>query len=669
MKKNLFLIAVLSVFIYASFFASCGGGGGGGGGASIPSDEYSTHNPSGWGGDGGTASGGSSGTSTGGNTSVVISGTTPLTVSSYTFNGTQYTDVEELIRAIKSSGRTGTFYVPFVVNGETRQARVTMSGNQCTFEHEYRATATVNGTTVTIPFYKNDGITLSQIAAAMPAETVGTGASAVTFEVQKINIGGVEYPTNGTIPASAISGNGDVTISSTSPVYNKWGISQNKTIQFSSSLNNGDAIAISTTEPISGIQLPGGGKVVKLDLSNMAKENPSVFDGNFISPISLVSELIVPNGVQTIASNTFNSAAARLKSVTLPDSVTIIETKAFLGNTTLESVNLPEGLTTLDTMAFDGCSALRSITIPSTLETIGEQTFRGCTSLQTLTIQNGVKHIEGVAFSNCTALTSVVIPDSVETIDAAAFHCCQGLENVTLPINSAFTELATNIFYGCSSLSSISIPSSVTTINENAFFDCVKLNGISIPSSVSTIGQSAFENCFKDSSLQNGVTVNFYSNPTLGVDAFKNCTYLKNICGRTDSFTMDASGNKFAGCTNLSYLNLTSCTNISVYASMFASTTQNVTIDLALNNINLSFNDDATFSGTQPLFVIGNANYFNNLTVSNVDISTCTWGGKGIYVKMNVGADAGYYQFNASGANGFAKVAEISSQWPTGVIP
>ena len=102
---------------------------------------------------------------------------------------------------------------------------------------------------------------------------------------------------------------------------------------------------------------------------------------------------------------------------------------------------------------------------------------------------------------------------------------------------------------------------------------------------------------------------------------------------------------------------------------MFASTTQNVTIDLALNNINLSFNDDATFSGTQPLFVIGNANYFNNLTVSNVDISTCTWGGKGIYVKMNVGADAGYYQFNASGANGFAKVAEISSQWPTGVIP
>ena len=684
--KKYFLFALIYLFILA-LITSCGGGGGGGGGGAVALQEKSSLHNGGDAGGWGSSGGGGNSVSNGGSNNeveVIITGGTPLSVEHYEYNGVTYNTAKELVNVLSASTLPDSFEVDFYVENETepRKARVSANGTagngqDIFIEHQYMATCSLPdidgmpGAPITIPFYKRDGISLADIANAIGNETVGSGTESVLFELQKLKIGTTEYDKNGNLPVNAA---GDVELDGNSikGVYEKWGISSDKTIQFSSSLENGDAIAINTNEQITKIQLPGGGKVIKLDLRNMAISS-TTFDSNLITPMSFVSELVLPNGIDTIAGYTFGGAT-RLTSVTLPDTVTTIEERAFQNCSTLESVNLPNGLTTLDTMAFYGCSSLRSITIPSSLETIGDEAFEGCSALASLTIQNGVKNIGNIAFSDCSSLENVVIPDSVETIGNAAFLRCTELQNVTLPTNSAFTQLSTNLFYGCSNLETVNIPTSVATIKQGTFRDCAKLrnvngdNRILLPSSI-TIEQYAFENACSDPSLApNGVSLWFNGSPTLGIDAFKDCPYITYI--RTSATTFNLDSTAFSGLTGLQTLDLTNCTNITVKASMFADSTENVSINLAQDNINLNFVDDAIFTGTQPLFVIGNINYFNDITISGIDISVCTWGGKGVYFKFNGNSDAaGYYWFNASGAgNGCMFITGTMTSWPDAVI-
>lgn len=684
--KSIFL-AVLT----AMLLVSCGGGGGGGGMVSF-SNNSELHNGGDAGGWGGSGGGINNGSNSNGEVELIITGSTPLNVTGYIYNGTTYPDAASLLNVLSTSTLPDSFTVDFTVANddgttETREARVSANGTagngqDIFIEHQYMATVAlpdidgVPGAPITIPFYKRDGISLADIANAIGNETVGSGADEVLFELRKLKIGTTEYDKNGSL---AVNESGDVTLDGNSikGVYDKWGISSSKTIQFSSSLENGDAIAINTNEQITKIELPGGGKVIKLDLQNMGIAN-TTFDVNFIYPLSFVSELVLPNGIETIASSTFGSAA-RLTSVTLPASVTTIEERAFQSCSTLESVNLPNGLTTLELMAFYGCSNLKSITIPSSLETIGEDAFNGCSALESLTIQNGVKNIDVAAFCDCSSLENIIIPDSVETIGNGAFIRCTGLQNITLPTNSNFSELSTNLFYGCSNLETVNIPNSVATIRRGAFKECAKLrrvnntityaNRIDLPSSITMIEGGAFENCWTDSSLaSNGVSLWFYSNPTLGADAFKDCSYITYIRSMDSEFNPNPDA--FSGLTNLETLDLFSCTNITVNASMFAYSTKNVHINLAQDNIAITFVDDVIFTRTQPLFVTGNANHFNDISLSGIDITTCTWGGKDIYFLLNAGSNAGYYQFNASGGggNGCRYIIDQMASWPDAVI-
>ena len=632
MKNKLILkSAVFSVFIYIIVLVSCGGGGGGAGGASIPASEYTTHNTGGWG--GGGSSGGSSG-SGGNGVNVSISGGTPLNVTGYTYNGQTYPTVEALRDAIATDafpyGTTSVDFTCTTAGGstETRTARITKTadGNNTniSIEHQYKASITVNGTDITIPFYKNDGISLTDIAALIGNETIDAGMSSeVVFELQKVKIGGVEYPTNGTIPASAISGNGDVTITGAQGVYEKWGISSGspKVIQFSSSLNNGDSITISTTEPITNIYPPND-KQISLDLSGMSVSNTTYIQ-NFINPPSAVTELVLPNDIETLNTNAFSgctnltsitmsnnvqtignnafSACINLTSITIPDSVTTIGTDVFFNCNELQSITLPNNtsFTEIPDQFFEYLSKLESITIPNNVTKIGSNAFLGCERLQSVTLPNnpGFTEIEAGAFQNCKELESITIPDSVTTIGWSAFFGCERLQSVTLPNNPGFTEIGTSLFEGCESLESISIPASVTTI---------------------------------------------------GQDAFKDCTSLESITGRGNTFSLTADA--FAGCTNLSRLYVSTPQYITISSNVFSSldSTKRVIIDLgsvnqaiAANNKLITLQGSGTFTKTPHL----NSN--TTVYANHFSISGSTWGSKQIIVKPSTSFD--YYTWNGTG--------------------
>ena len=73
---------------------------------------------------------------------------------------------------------------------------------------------------------------------------------------------------------------------------------------------------------------------------------------------------------------------SHLESVTISDSVTIIENFAFDGCSSLTSITIPNSVTTIGESAFQGCSSLLSATIPEKFESSKDTIFRGTPYLQ-----------------------------------------------------------------------------------------------------------------------------------------------------------------------------------------------------------------------------------------------------------------------------------------------
>lgn len=265
------------------------------------------------------------------------------------------------------------------------------------------------------------------------------------------------------------------------------------------------------------------------------KEIRVIEDEAFADCNNLTSVTFYPNDnkpVWEIKGNAFRNCVS-LKSITIPASVSKIETSAFQGCTSLESIVVEEGNSKYDSR--DNCNAvietatktlkvgLSSTIIPNTVTTIGGGAFEG-TTLKSIVIPEGVTLIDNSAFSDCKSLETVSLPNSLERIYPLAFQN-SNISSISIP--AGVKGIGENAFYGCENLSTITvsngntkydsrdncnalietatntilrgssstvIPNSVTTIERNAFRG-LKIAKIVIPASVKNIGQWAFQDC------------------------------------------------------------------------------------------------------------------------------------------------------------------------------
>ena len=177
----------------------------------------------------------------------------------------------------------------------------------------------------------------------------------------------------------------------------------------------------------------------------------------------------------TIKSSAFKYCNC-LSSITIPNSVTIIEDDTFHQCRSLSSITIPNSVTTIGSNVFSACYNLSSIIIPNSVTTIGSSAFMGCYSLLSVIISDSVTTIGGSAFSNCASLMSIIIPDSVTTIETTMIGTCPSLTSIIIP--DSVTTIGSNAFMGCYGLSSVTIPDSVITIKGNAFSTCYGLGFI-----------------------------------------------------------------------------------------------------------------------------------------------------------------------------------------------
>ena len=211
-----------------------------------------------------------------------------------------------------------------------------------------------------------------------------------------------------------------------------------------------------------------------------------------------IKTVIIKSGVKSIGAGTFESCV-NLTDVTIADTVTTIENRAFSGCKKLKSLNIPGSVRDIGN-AFDGCTILTDIYYGGTAAQWKSALWENATSVCSFTI-------------HCT--DEVVLPggtcgDSVKW----------ALKDGTLTI-SGTGEMNYNTRYvpwhnNAETIKTVEIEDGITYIGSSAFLDCTNLENITIPSSVTGIGNSVFDNCTSLTDITYTGTIEQFRNMSFG---------------------------------------------------------------------------------------------------------------------------------------------------------
>ena len=307
-------------------------------------------------------------------------------------------------------------------------------------------------------------------------------------------------------------------------------------------------------------------------------------------------EINFPDGLHTIEQSAFVCTAIPI--VDLPDSVVEIGPGAFNGSGTL-SMRIPNNLKELPQGLCRSCEFLKEVTGGDSLERIGLLAFEDCVQLSKFNFGPNLTFIGEAAFDN-TALEEVVLPDSISAIHTGAFKYCQHLKKVKLP--SSLATLGDDAF-SYTGLESIEIPGSIKNFGTRAFSQCSELKSVTIKNGLVELGAGAF---MGDSTLN---TVDLGSSLVyIGTSAFASCGLLESI--KLPSTLRGINESAFANCSRLERIDLPDgLLNIGEKAFLNCFSLRSITLPRSLVTIesecflgcrNLT---DVYYAGTQADFV------------------------------------------------------------------
>ena len=192
--------------------------------------------------------------------------------------------------------------------------------------------------------------------------------------------------------------------------------------------------------------------------------------------------------------------------------VKIIEDHAFRDQTRLKSITLPDSVTNIGNSAFEGCSGLTSVTIPDSVTNIGDDAFNACYRLievynkSTLSITAGSSSNGYVAYYAKNVYTNES-GSKLSTDDNGYVIYTDGDEKILVAYRGTNIELV--------------LPSYITKINQYAFYECsgcTGLTSITIPDSVTNIGAYAFRDCSGLTNIMFNGTIEQWSAISKGVN-------------------------------------------------------------------------------------------------------------------------------------------------------
>lgn len=135
---------------------------------------------------------------------------------------------------------------------------------------------------------------------------------------------------------------------------------------------------------------------------------------------------------------------------------------------------IPEGVEEIISYAFEN-THIKNVKFPDSLYILDEKAFRSCRELQNVDFCSGLETIKGFAFQNCISLTHVKLPPQMKSIERYAFYD-SGIKTVEL--NEGLLQIHEGAFSGCK-IDELRLPDSlenIGTFNDAAGIKCIKSN-------------------------------------------------------------------------------------------------------------------------------------------------------------------------------------------------
>ena len=183
-----------------------------------------------------------------------------------------------------------------------------------------------------------------------------------------------------------------------------------------------------------------GNKVFHVDFADINAKNPcgATYDKNTVVAIEIPDGYAIIDGGHESSGQTYLCglrASTSLKYVDMTTSTTLVELdatsyhEAFGDSPALEYVKLADGITSISGWAFENCPNLKRVVVSenSQIKSINTRSFVGCTSLEAFYLPEGFERLSGQnksdygAFTGCTAMYFVNDSDSLEKPDVYYF--------------------------------------------------------------------------------------------------------------------------------------------------------------------------------------------------------------------------------------------------------
>ena len=335
-----------------------------------------------------------------------------------------------------------------------------------------------------------------------------------------------------------------------------------------------EPLTISVDTRLYAIAMGKGKKISSIVKAEYNREVNDVDDDYDINSLGYITayygdenNIVVPDTikgkkVKGIASSAFENDTW-IRSIVLPDSATIINSKAFQGCTALVSVS-GQGVTTVKSNAF-AKSSVCYVDFPN-LKEIGNKAFLDCCNLADISLFN-VETIGEYSFQNTVSMEELD-SYSILSIGASAFEQ-SGIDYINLP---GTVEVGKNAFASCESLTSASIPM-LTELGIGVFKNCTSLKELDMPLLVN-IKSNALRNtgleffygkdvvqidnyAFAESTSL--ASVYLPSTKSSGTNAFKDCRELQIV---TLPSIVELNSNSFSNCPKLKILYLPSVKSV-----------------------------------------------------------------------------------------------------------
>ena len=303
----------------------------------------------------------------------------------------------------------------------------------------------------------------------------------------------------------------------------------------------------------------------------MSNANDFVIENGVLSDyIGPGGNVVIPEGVISINSGMFTSPFAKnshIHSITIPLSMTNIDSQAFKDCKNLKTVHMHEGIEHIGNYAFDNCQALSEINIPRGIKSIGYFAFNNCLALSEINIPESVEHIGDNAFSDCKSLQD---ESGFVIVGNILFNYYGTAEELVLP---TIKIIGRDAFQDNCRLKKVTIPESVERIESRAFSHCCNLESVVMPDSVSFVDETAFTAC---NSLKDKAGFSIVKNRLFGYTGNdkiliipENVRYISDYVFSSmlnieevvlPNHTVEIGSGVFFGCSNLKSITLTTDT-------------------------------------------------------------------------------------------------------------